>query len=120
MTGACTSTVVIAGAGGVFALYWGTFGAFLGALGWGRFAAAFVPTGAIGFNCNGATPLAFIWAIGASLLINFGLELFQIELPYGFHGGAFALLVSLTIFYVVSMATPQRPIAADIEAIMDL
>lgn len=114
------ATVLIAAASALFALYSGSLVALLGAFGWGTFAAAIVPTAAIGFNWKRATPMACNLAIGASLLINFGLELFQIELPYGFHGGAFALLVSLTIFFVVSIATPQRPIAADIEAVMDL
>lgn len=120
LTWARTATVVIAAAAALFALYSGSLVALLGAFGWGTFAAAIVPTAAIGFNWKRATPLACNLAIVSSLLINFGLELFQIELPYGFHGGAFALLVSLTIFYVVSMATPQQPIAADIEAVMDL
>jgi Na+/proline symporter len=115
-----TATVLIAAASALFALYSGSLVALLGAFGWGTFAAAIVPTAAIGFNWKRATPMACNLAIGASLLINFGLELFQIELPYSFHGGAFALLVSLTIFFVVSMATPQQPIAADIEAVMDL
>ena len=115
-----TATVAIAAAAALFALYSGSLVALLGAFGWGTFAAAIVPTAAIGFNWKRATPRACNLAICASLLINFGLELFKIELPYGFHGGAFALLVSLTIFYVVSVATPQRPIAPDIDAVMDL
>ena len=115
-----TATVAIAAAAALFALYSGSLVALLGAFGWGTFAAAIVPTAAIGFNWKRATPMACNLAICASLLINFGLELFKIELPYGFHGGAFALLVSLTIFYVVSVATPPRPIAPDIEAVMDL
>ena len=115
-----TATVIIAAVAAGFALYSRDLVALLGAFGWGTFAAAIVPTVAIGFNWKRGTPLACNLAIVTSLIMNFALRLFEVELPYGFNGGALALLVSLTIFYVVSVATPQRSIAADIEAAMDL
>ena len=114
------ATVVIAAAAACFALYSGDMVALLGAFGWATFAAAIVPTVAIGFNWKRATPLACNLAIVSSLLMNFGLKLFDVELPYAFHGGALSLLVSLTIFYVVSIITPQGKIAPDIEAAMEL
>ena len=67
-----------------------------------------------------ATPLACNVAIVTSLILNFSLKLFEIELPHGFHGGAFSLLVSLTLFFVVSLLSPPKLIASDVEAIMDL
>ena len=94
--------------------------ALLGAFGWSTFAAAIVPTVAIGFNWKRATPLACNVAIVSSLLLNFGLKLFDITLPHGFHGGALSLLVSLTLFFSLSMMSRQNSIPADIEAVMDL
>ncbi len=114
------ATAVIAFAAAVFALYSGELVALLGAFGWATFAAAIVPTVAIGFNWKRATPMACNVAIVSSLLVNFGLELFGIKLPHGFHGGAFSLLVSLTLFFVISIASRPKPIAPDIEAVMDL
>ena len=115
-----TATVVIAALAAVFALSSGDLVALLGAFGWSTFAAAIVPTVAIGFNWKRATPMACNIAIVSGLLINFGLKLFNINLPHGFHGGAFSLLVSLTLFFVVSMLSPRKPLSADIEAVMDL
>ena len=114
------ATVSIAAAAAMFALFSENLVALLGAFGWGTFAAAIVPTVAIGFNWKRATPMACNLAIGASLLVNFFLEVRQIKLPYGFHGGAFSLLISLTIFYLVSVATPPPSIDADIDQAMDL
>ena len=115
-----TATVVIAAVAAAFALSSGDLVALLGAFGWSTFAAAIVPTVAIGFNWKRATPLACNVAIVSSLLLNFGLKLFNVELPHGFHGGALSLLVSLSLFFVVSIISPQKPIPADIEAVMDL
>lgn len=115
-----TATVVIAALASVFALYSGDLVALLGAFGWSTFAAALVPTVAIGFNWKRATPLACNVAILSGLVLNFGLKLYDVRLPHSFHGGAFALLVSLTLFFVISILTPPQPIAADVEAVMDL
>ena len=114
------ATVLIALAAAVFALYSGDLVALMGAFGWATFAAAIVPTVAIGFNWKRATPLACNVAIVTSLLLNFALRLMNVQLPHGFHGGAFSLLVSLTLFFVISMATPPRPIAEDVEQAMEL
>ena len=75
---------------------------------------------AIGFNWKRATPLACNVAIVASLVMNFVLKLKDIELPHGFHGGALSLLVSLTLFFVISTVSPQQRIDKDVEAVMDL
>ncbi len=114
------ATVMIAIVAALFALSSGDLVALLGAFGWATFAAAIVPTVAIGFNWKRATPLACNLAISAGLIINFAIKLFEVKLPYAFDGGAFSLLVALTIFYVVSILTPQKPLPADIEAVMEL
>ncbi len=115
-----TATVLIAVVAAVFAVYSGDLVAMLGAFGWSTFAVAIVPTVAIGFNWKRATSLGCNVAIVSSLLMNFGLKLFDVQLPHGFHGGALSLLVSLTLFFVVSMLSPREPIAADVEEVMDL
>jgi Na+/proline symporter len=115
-----TATVLIAIVAALFALSTGDLVALLGAFGWSTFAAAIVPTVAIGFNWRRATSLACNVAIVSSLLINFGLKLFDIQLPHGFHGGAFSLLVSLTLFFAISILSPQESIDADVEEVLDL
>ncbi len=115
-----TATVGIAVLAGAFALYSKSVVALLGAFGWGTFAAAIVPTVAIGFNWKRATATAANVAIISSLLLNFYLGFFKVKLPYNFHGGAFSLLVSLTLFFVVSYATRPQKIAPDIDEAMDL
>ena len=101
-------------------LYWGDLVALLGAFGWGTFAAALVPVVAIGFNWKRATAAAANTAIIFSLVVNFGIKLFSIELPGGIDGGALALTGSLALFFVVSMLSKPRPLDADIDAVMDL
>ena len=114
------ATIVIAVLAAVFSLYAGELVALLGALGWSAFAIAIVPTVAIGFNWKRATPLACNLAMIIGVGMNFGLKFAEVGLPYGFHGGALSLLVSLTVFYVVSIASSPKPIPQDIETLMDL
>ncbi len=117
-------TVVITVVAASVALYSGDLVALLGAFGWSTFAAAIVPTVAIGFNWKRATAMACNVAIASSLLMNFGLklldDLYDIQLPHGFHSGAFSLLVSLTLFFMISSLSPRPSIDADIERVMDL
>ena len=96
--------------------WWPCWGAF----GWGTFAAALVPTVAIGFNWKRASATAANTAIVASLAINFGLELLDVEIPYGIHGGTIALLVSVALFFGISLLTPSPRLAPDVEAVMDI
>ena len=114
------ATIAIAVVAAVFGLYSGKLIALMGAFGWGTFAAAIVPTVAIGFNWKRATWMACNVAIISSLLLNFGIKYFSIALPHGFDGGAFSLLVSLTLFFTISVASPRPKIAEDIEKVMDL
>jgi SSS family transporter len=120
-----TATVIIAVIAAGFALYSGErFVALLGAFGWGTFAAAIVPTVAIGFNWKRATPLAANVAILSSLFVNFAVKvlgmLTDFKIPFGIHEGAVALIVSLTLFFAISLwSTPQK-IDEDIEAVMEM
>lgn len=94
--------------------------ALLGAFGWGTFAAALVPTVAIGFNWKRATARAANTAILTSLVVNLAIELFGIHMPYGISGGAVALLVSLVLFFGISLTSTPPVLDPDIEAIMDM
>jgi Na+/proline symporter len=60
--------------------------ALLGVFGAATFAAALVPTVALGFNWKRATAGAANAAIAVSLLLNLGIELWGVRLPYGIHG----------------------------------
>jgi SSS family transporter len=113
-------TVVIAVGASLFALYTGDLVALLGAFGWGTFAAALVPTVAIGFNWKRASATAANVAILSSLLVNFGLKILDVTLPWGIDGGALSLLVSLTLFFGISLFSRPRDLDPDVEAIMDL
>ena len=121
-------TVIIGVVAGLVALYCGSqqeLVALLGAFGWGTFAAALVPTIAIGFNWKRATPLAAIVAISVSLLINVVIEVldvaFHIEiLPYGFHGYTVSLLVSVSLFFGISLASRPPTLDPDVDKLMDI
>lgn len=108
----------------MFAIY-SPFGlvALLGKYGWGIFASAVVPVVAIGFNWKRATATAANVSIIASLAINFailGLGKFDLVLPFGIDGSALALLVSLTLFFSVSLLTKPLKMDPVVEAVMDI
>ena len=84
------------------------------------FAAALVPTVGIGLNWKRATPLAANVAIAASLVVNFTIEIFDLAMPFGVHGGSVALLVSLALFFGLSYAAPPPALSPDVEAVMNL
>lgn len=115
-----TITVAIAVLSSIFALYSGDLVAFLGAFGWGTFAAALVPTVAIGFNWKRATPLAVNVAIVSSLAVNFAGKIFSISIPYGIDLGAVSMLISLTLFFGISLMSRPPKLDPDIEAVMDI
>jgi SSS family transporter len=118
------ATVVIGIAAAAFALYShyanARLVALLGAFGWGTFAAALVPAVAIGFNWKRATALAANVAIAVSLIVNFGIELFDVAIPHGIHGGTVALIFSIVLFFGVSLLSKPQHLAPDIEAVMDV
>ena len=114
------TTVAIAVAAALFALYTGDLVALLGAFGWGTFAAALVPVVAIGLNWKRATPLAANVAVISSLLINFGVKVAGVTMPFNIDIGAFSLAVSLTLFLGISSLSKPTRLDPDIEAVMDL
>lgn len=114
------TTLVLAIAASVFALYTGDLVAILGAFGWGTFAAALVPVVGIGLNWKRATPLAANVAIVTSLAINLGAKLLDWKPPHHVDVGALSLVVSLVLFVGISMAMTQPKLDEDIELAMDL
>lgn len=117
-------TVVLAVVAAVFALYShyvnARLVALLGAFGWGTFGAALVPAVAIGLNWKRATPLAANTAIVSSLIINFAVEVLDISIPHGIHGGTVSLLVSLALFFGISFASTPPRLDPKIEALMEI
>ena len=59
-------------------------------------------------------------AIISSLAVNFSIEIFKIQVPHGIHGGAISLLLSLTLFFGISLLSKPRPLPRDVDAILDL
>ena len=121
------ATVLIAIAAMYIALISKDLVAILGSFGWGTFAAAIVPTVAIGFNWKRATPLAANVAIISSLTVILVLKLLpklpldlKISIPYGILEGTIALMTSLTLFLVISLCSSPPTIDPDIAEAMDL
>lgn len=114
------ATAALAAIAALFALYTQDLVALLGAFGWGTFAAALVPTVAIGFNWKRATAPAAIVAIGSSLLINFVVRVGNMALGHGMQVGAVSLLVSLILFFGISFCSSPPKIDPDIEQVMDM
>ncbi len=114
------ATVVLATIAALFALYLQDLVALLGAFGWGTFAAALVPTVAIGFNWQRATAPAAIAAISASLLANFTFKLLDLHLGHGFQVGALSLLISLLLFFAISFCSRPPELDPDIKRVMEM
>jgi SSS family transporter len=114
-------TVLLAIGAGAFAYFSAQdLVALLGALGWGLFATAIVPTVAIGFSWKRATPEAANASLLTGLILFFVLQFGGIELPYGIDKGAVTLMVSLTLFFGISLLSTKPRIDPHIERIMDL
>ncbi len=94
--------------------------ALLGAFGWGTFAAAIVPVVALGLNWKRATAAAAAVAVTASLLVNFAVEIFSLQLPYGVSGPLLAMVISMALFITLSLAGERPVLARDIDRIMDI
>lgn len=114
------TTFLITVVAAVFALYSGDLVAILGAFGWGTFAAAIVPVVTLGFNWKRGTAMAANIAIVSSLVINFVIKIFKIPIPYAIDAGALSLVVSLTLFIVISLLSEQEQLDPDVEAVMDM
>lgn len=112
----------------------------LGTIGWGFFAAAFVPIAVLGLNWKGATKEGAIAAIIGGLVVNIlysavpmaaevaGLPGFAAGIlalyPFseGFPVGTIALLVAMILFIGVSIATQDRAgneLPADLHALLE-
>jgi SSS family transporter len=94
--------------------------ALLGAFGWGTFAAALVPVLALGLNWKRASASAAVVAIVVSLLVNFGVEIFSIRLPFGISGPFLAMTLSMLLFIVISSFSGPHRLQRDIDRIMSL
>ena len=86
----------------------------------GTFAAAIVPVIAIGLNWKGATATAATYAIASSLVVNFGVRITGVSMPYGVDVGAASLVVSLTLFLGISLLSTPDELDADVEAVMEI
>lgn len=108
----------------LFALYMENLIALLGTFGWGTFAAAIVPSICIGMNWKRATGQACVASIATSIVLNFVLEVSARHgsplLPPGLAVGAVALLASTSVFVLVSLSTPRRELASDMDALLDV
>ena len=120
-------TAVLLASAALFALYMENLIALMGTFGWGTFAAAIVPSVAIGLNWKRATGIACVLSIGVSIILNFSLELSAknglYSLPNGFSVGCFSMLVSLVIFIGVSLLSGkscEEKIAPDVRAAMEV
>ena len=114
------ATVVLATIAASFALYLQDLVALLGAFGGAMFAAALVPTVAIGFNWQRATAPAAIAVISASLLANFTFELLDLHLGHGFQVGALSLLISLLLFFAISFCSRPPELDPEIKRVMEM
>ena len=111
----------------LFALYMEGLTAILGAFTQAMFAAAIVPSVAIGFNWKRANATACVSSILLSLTMNLGLELLDrggiYTPPHGIFSGAVAILTSIIVFVVVSFATSNSKkeiLSPDIKAAMEV
>lgn len=126
LTMARIATLIIAIFASIFALNApSSLVALLGTFGWSVFAAAIVPVVAIGFNWKRATATAANVAMGSSIVLIFGIEFIYIKMmgqaiPFGFNTGALALIVSMSLFFLISLSTKPPKLDPDIEAVMDL
>ena len=121
-----TATLIIAIAATIFALWAKNHGdliAILGIFGWGLFAAAFVPMVTIGFNWKGATWQGAVAAAVTGLTVNVGLDLASkypredplFFVPNAVSTGAVALMASVLVMIVVSLATKPQTLDRRVE-----
>ena len=121
------ATGVLLVASALFAVYMESLIALLGTFGWGTFAAAIVPSIAIGLNWKRATGAACVASIGVSIVLNFALELSArhglYSLPNGMAVGCVSLLAAIGVFVAVSWFGPRPDdgaMPADVRAAMEI
>lgn len=115
-----TATIILSLVAAAIALSSGQLIAILGAFGWGTFAAALVPVVLIGLNWKQASARAAVAAISISLLINFAIQIWQIQIPYAMSGGFIAMLSSMILFIAISMFEKEKKLPKDIDRILEL
>ncbi|MDG2256528.1 MAG: hypothetical protein P8L49_16420, partial [Opitutaceae bacterium] len=89
---------------------------------------AFVPMVAIGFNWKRATWQGATCAAITGIVVNLGLDLASkyphdaplYKIPGGVSVGAIALMSSIIVMVVVSLATKAQPLDSRVEEAMDL
>lgn len=115
-----TATIILSLVAAAIALSSGQLIAILGAFGWGTFAAALVPVVLIGLNWKQASARAAVAAISVSLLINFAIQIWQVQIPYAMSGGFIAMLTSMILFIALSMFEKEKKLSKDIDRILEL
>lgn len=118
------STVLISVAAALTAQFSGKLVAFLGIFGWGLFASTLVPALAIGLNWRGATAAGAVASIatglGFTLLFEtlgyFGAYTF----PVGVTVSGAALVLSILVFFGVSLVTRASDPDPDVRLIMEV
>ncbi|MCZ6671701.1 MAG: hypothetical protein O7C75_02055 [Verrucomicrobia bacterium] len=101
--------------------------AVLGIFGWGLFAAAFVPMVGIGFNWKRATWQGATCAAITGIVVNLGLDLASkypkeaplYEVPGDVSVGAIALMSSIIVMILVSLATKPKALDPRVEEAID-
>ena len=121
------ATGVLLVASALFAAYMENLVALLGTFGWGTFAAAIVPSVAIGLNWKRATAQACVASVLLSIVLNFALELSArhglYTLPHGLNVGCFSLLVSICTFVGISYLSSEpaeERISPEVRAAMEV
>lgn len=121
------ATVGLTAAAALTAQLSGTLVAFLGIFGWGLFAAALVPSLAIGLNWKGATRAGAVASIatglGATLVFEVLAYLGLYAFPTGVTVSGAALVLSTLVFFAVSGATGGDERAAlprDVRLVMEV
>lgn len=108
----------------VFALYMENLIALLGTFAYGTFAAALLPSVAIGMNWKRATGAACVASIATGIAVNFTLELSARHgsplLSPEIAVGAVAVMAATAVFIAVSLLTPRRELPSDIDALLDV
>lgn len=118
-------TVIIAVTGAALATVSDTLVAFLGIFGWGLFASTLVPALAIGLSWTGATRQGAMASIITGLAVTLVLESLAYSgvftFPAGVTATALALVSSILVFILVSLATSRSDPGpdADIRAIIE-
>ena len=58
--------------------------------------------------------------MATSLIVLFVIKGFGIAMPYAIDAGAFALVLSLTVYIVISLMSPPPKLDPDVERVMDI